>query len=207
MPEDETAAERTTGAVNTTGIRIVPAAEASDEDIRTVFGTTGDPSRCWCQYFLLPNREWNESTVEDRRGAFFARKGRSPGLVAYRDDEPVGWCAVEPRAHYPRILRSQVLTRADAPDDDPEGTWAVSCFVVRVGHRRSGVAGALIAAAVEWAFEQGARVVEGYPVDPTARKVSAAELYHGSVGLFQRAGFRTVSRPAPGRALVRLTRS
>jgi GNAT superfamily N-acetyltransferase len=84
--------------------------------------------------------------------------------------------------------------------------WSVSCFVVSPGQRRTGVAGALLAAAVEHAFAHGAVVVEGYPVDPVQRpKAGPADLYHGTLGLFLAAGFRVVSDAVPGRAVVRLT--
>jgi GNAT superfamily N-acetyltransferase len=140
--------------------------------------------------------QWSEVAAFDR--------GPEPGVIALLDGAPVGWCAVEPRHCYPRIERSQLL-RAAATDGD--GVWSVSCFVVAPGHRRSGIAGALLPAAVEHAFAHGARVVEGYPVDPALRpKASAADLYHGTVSLFARAGFETVSTAVPGRAVMRLHR-
>ncbi|WP_344756142.1 GNAT family N-acetyltransferase [Leifsonella bigeumensis] len=129
-----------------------------------------------------------------------------PGLIAYLDGEPVGWCAVEPRTRYPLILRSKVVTTSSTEEPDDDSVWAVSCFVVRVGDRRKGVGQALAKAAVDWAREHGARIIEGYPVDIEAKpeKVSSAALYHGSVSIFEQAGFTVQARPYPGRALVRL---
>jgi hypothetical protein len=37
------------------------------------------------------------------------------GLVAYLDGEPVGWCAVEPRTAYPRLL---LRTRVRSDDGE-----------------------------------------------------------------------------------------
>jgi GNAT superfamily N-acetyltransferase len=80
----------------------------------------------------------------------------------------------------------------------------VSCFVVAPGHRRSGVAAALLRAAVGHAVGHGARIVEGYPVDPTLRpKAGPADLYQGTLKLFLDAGFEVVSNAVPGRAVVR----
>ena len=98
-----------------------------------------------------------------------------------------------------------------ARDPGEDHVWSVSCFVVSPGHRRTGVAGALLAAAVEHASAHGATVVEGYPVDPAQRpKAGPADLYHGTLGLFLAAGFTVVSGTVvsgavPGRAVVRLT--
>ncbi|MEP6525673.1 MAG: hypothetical protein ABJA86_00800 [Nocardioidaceae bacterium] len=62
----------------------------------------------------------------------------------------------------------------------------------------------LLGAAVEYAAANGANTVEGYPVDPSAkRSVSGAELFHGALSVFLAAGFTEVHRPIPARVLVR----
>jgi proteasome-associated ATPase len=54
----------------------------------------------------------------NRRG--HPESGTTSGLVAYLDGEPVGWCAVEPRTAYPRLLRStRVKAKEKAADDVP----------------------------------------------------------------------------------------
>ncbi|MET4136801.1 GNAT family N-acetyltransferase [Pseudarthrobacter sp. PvP090] len=190
-----------------------PTTAAADwPDVERLFGVRGEPSRCWCRFFALTGPEWSASTPEQRKvqlRAKFDGGSPAPGVLAFRGGTPVGWCAVEPRGCYPRILRSKVLTTA-APGAvrDPGGQqlWSVSCFVVSPGQRRTGVARALLAAAVEHAFAHGATVVEGYPVDPAQRpKAGPADLYHGTLGLFLAAGFEVVSDAVPGRAVVRLT--
>jgi len=172
-------------------------------DVVTVMGTRGDPSRCWCQFFRIPGAGWDRATAPAMRDALHeqVRGDVPPGVLAVRDDEPVGWCAVAPRGSYPRLGRSTV---AQATDDGP-GVWAVTCFVVRVGHRRQGVASALLDGAVDLARRHGASTVEGYPVNATGRKASSAELYHGPLSVFLDAGFTEVARPSAARAVVRLT--
>ena len=190
------------------GVRIVPISETPWADVEQVFGTRGDPAGCWCQYFKMANAQWQSTSRQDLSARLHEQTERGkppPGLVAYLDGEPVGWCAVEPRPRYPRILTSKVVTLASTEPLDDSTVWAVTCFVVRVGYRRRGVSTALIASAVDWARENGARVLEGYPVDSAVRpKASSADLYHGTVGLFQSAGFSVAAQPVPGRALMRL---
>jgi GNAT superfamily N-acetyltransferase len=162
----------------------------------------------------LTGAEWNSSTPDARKERLRARfdaGGPAPGVLAFRGGLPVGWCAVEPRVCYPRILRSQVLRAAgpaarNDPGHESEGpVWSVTCFVVAPGHRRSGVAADLLRAAVGHALSHGAGIVEGYPVDPDQRpKAGPADLYHGTLGLFLEAGFELVSDAVPGRAVVRL---
>lgn len=189
-------------------ITVVPVAERPWKDVEAVFGTRGDPAGCWCQFFKLSPAEWHDGDRETRRDALRAQTVASPpgpGLIASLDDEPVGWCGVEPRPAYPALQRSRLLRGAlpDAPDD--EGVWSVTCFVVRNGYRRRGVAAALLDAAVEHARRSGARVLEAYPVDAERKdRVSAAELYHGPLNLFLAAGFVETARVKDTRAVVRL---
>ena len=192
----------------------VTTAPADWPDVERLFGVRGEPSRCWCRFFALTGAEWKDSTPEDRKSQLrekFDGGAPAPGVLAFRGGQPVGWCAVEPRDCYPRILRSQVLKAAGPAALGPPGkgpgvpVWSVSCFVVAPGHRRSGVAEALLRAAVGHAVSHGAGVIEGYPVIPELRpKAGPADLYQGTLKLFLAAGFELVSDAVPGRAVVRL---
>lgn len=187
---------------------IRPVANVPWTDVERVFGTRGDPSRCWCQFYKLSNAEWqatDAASCSARLRSQVENDSPTPGLVACLDGEPVGWVAVEPRTRYPTALRGKVVSRGSVEKKSDASVWAITCFVVRVGFRRRGIAAALIRAAVEHSAANGARVIEGYPVDVAARpKVSSAELYHGTLTLFVAAGFAVVSTPSPGRALVAL---
>jgi GNAT superfamily N-acetyltransferase len=192
-------------------------APAEWTDVESLFSLSGEPSRCWCRYFALTGPEYSALEPAARKAQLqgkFDGASPAPGVLAFRDGRPVGWCAVEPRTCYPRVLRSRLLRLAEtaAPADrgapDPVragGVWSVTCFVVAPGHRRSGVAEALLRAAVDHARTNGADAVEGYPVDRGLRpKAGAADLYHGTLNLFLRAGFQAVSMAVPGRAVVRM---
>jgi GNAT superfamily N-acetyltransferase len=197
------------------GLRIVPATAAIWDDVVTVFGTKGDPSRCWCQWFRMRNAEWRQATTAANRGALRQQLDEAsdgapaPGLLAYADGEPAGWCAVAPRAGYPRLERSGVvktLATAVASDDFSDPTvWAITCFVVRVDARRKGVASALAGSAVDFARDHGARLVEAYPVDVEQKaSVSSSALYHGALSMFIDAGFEVVAGSGDPRPVVRL---
>jgi hypothetical protein len=93
-------------------ISVVPANEARWDDLQTVFGTRGQPSRCQCQRYKLRPRESFASFPDEERADRLRRQtdcghpesGTTSGLVAYLDGEPVGWCAVEPRTAYPGLV-------------------------------------------------------------------------------------------------------
>lgn len=187
--------------------RIIPAGEAPLADVDAVFGTRGDAAHCWCQWYKIPGRDWKavgDTALHDRLAEQLEAPTPGPGLLAYDGDTAVGWCAVEPRSALIRLRQSRLVKQGTVnPDLADDGVWALSCFVVPREHRGRGVASALARGAVEFAAAHGARAVEGYAVDVSARgRVSAAELFHGTVSMFTSAGFTEVARPTPARVVM-----
>lgn len=193
-------------------ITVVPANDASWEDIQTVLA--GDPAKCQCQRLKIGRYEWTEPTREERARELLEQAGcddpdatTTCGLVAYLGSEPVGWCAVEPRSHYRAMLtsRSPVAWAGRTEDKEDDTVWAVTCFVTRKGYRRRGVSAALVAAAVEHARNGGARAIEGYPMVTEPGKVIIwDELFVGSRDSFADAGFVEVSHPTKRRFVMRI---
>jgi GNAT superfamily N-acetyltransferase len=195
----------------TSEIAIVPANEARWEELQAVFGTSGDPSRCQCQrYKMQPGESWASVGAEELAFRLRAQTdcdhpeaGATSGLVAYLDGEPAGWCAVEPRTAYPRLLlKARVPWDGRAEDKDDDSVWAVTCFVTRKGFRRRGISRALARAAVDFARARGARALEGYPM--TTKDGLPGELHVGTEGVFVAAGFTEVARPTLRRVVMRI---
>ena len=172
---------------------IRPATAARWPDVVTLLGGNGERG-CWCQAWRGSdgrpgsafgrsadgaNRDALESQV--RFGAF------APGVIAYLDGEPVGWCGLGPRAAMPRMMRSRTI-----PLVDDVAVWSIGCFVVRAGYRRRGVARALLDGAIEYARSMGAPAVEAYPIDPGAARVSTSFAFVGFTSTFEAAGFRRI---------------
>jgi len=188
-------------------VTVVDATSERWDDLLAVFGQRGDPPRCWCQWFRHQRPGYAATPHEQRRADLMAQAAAAvpPGVLVYDDaGQPAGWCAVAPRADYPRLASYPVATATA----DEEGLWAVTCFVVRVGKRKQGLAEVLLEGAVGLARRHGARVVEGYPIDTTVRTASAAELFHGPLSVFLRLGFAEAGiRTSKARPVVRLALS
>jgi GNAT superfamily N-acetyltransferase len=175
-------------------------------------GTRGDAHDCQCQWFKMRNKDWRGVSREERAERFREQTDcghpdsfTTSGLVAYLDGEPVGWCAVEPRTAYLRLLKMRTPWAGRDEDPADDGVWVVTCFQVRVGFRRQGISGALARAAVEFARERGVRAIEGYPmVTEPGKEISWGELYVGPVGAFADAGFVEVSAPSKRRRVMRV---
>ncbi len=190
------------------GIRIVPANEASWDDLQTIL--TGSAGRCQCQRQRLGDHDWFRIPVSERAAILREeshcgdpRATETIGIVAYVDDEPAGWCALDRRAVYGRVRGSPVPWQNRNEDKDDESVWAIACLVVRKGFRHEGLTYPLVAAAVEHARGQGAAAIEGYPLLTEGRKVIWDELSVGPLGPFLAAGFREVSHPTKRRVVVR----
>ncbi|HUF80786.1 MAG TPA: GNAT family N-acetyltransferase, partial [Burkholderiales bacterium] len=154
---------------------------------------------CWCMHPRLTDAGVRElpgtgPETERRREAMtrLARRRRAPGVLAFDGDEAVGWVAVAPRPELARIDKSRATPRVD--DED---VWVIPCVTVRKNARGRGIATALIRAAVEYAREQGAKMVEAYP-RAGAKRTSDDNAFFGTEAMFRRAGFRVVRKPLPG---------
>ncbi len=148
----------------------------------------------------LPRAVFDANKGEKNKAALRAlvRSQTPPGVLAYADQRPVGWCAIAPRNAYPRLAKSRILQPVD---DTP--VWSVTCFFVAKEFRRKRVADALLKAAVEYARSQGASVVEGYPNDLDSA-LPDAFVWTGLLPTFSRAGFKIVARRSAKRPIVRL---
>ena len=133
-------------------ISVVPANEASWEDLQAIFGTRGAGASCQCQrYKLRPREAFGSFPVEERADRLRRQtdcgdpgSGTTSGLVAYLDGEPVGWCAVEPRTAYEGLLRTyRVPWEGRDEDKADDSVWAVTCLFTRAGFRKRGISRAL----------------------------------------------------------------
>ena len=190
-------------------VQVKPATADRWDDLVTVFGRRGnDPSWCWCRLFLSSGTDASSSgPAPDNRQALrqeITHAATAPGLIAYVGDHPVGWTRVGPRSAFPRVGGNRSLARVLT--DDP-GAWWVTCFAIDSRHRRSGVASALLEAAVTFARDHGATAVQGHPVDVAAlraTRVSGSALYTGTMAMFVAAGFSEVARTFPTRPVMQL---
>jgi GNAT superfamily N-acetyltransferase len=152
---------------------------------------------CSCMRWRLTSTAFKASTKAARVAALtdLVRGGTPIGVLAYLDGEPVGWCSIAPRTTYAALERYRALARID---DEP--VWSVVCFFVDAKARRRGITAGLLKAAVGYARARGAKVVEGYPVEPGPRLYT----YMGAPSTFHNAGFHDVTPADRPRKIVRL---
>lgn len=190
---------------------IVPANAAACKDLSVVFGSRGMGHRCQCQRYKLDPGESFSAMPQPERAYRLRQQtdcsnpasGTTSGLVAYLHEEPVGWCAVEPRPNFTGLVRVfKVPWEGRAEDKTDANIWALTCLFTRAGFRKRGVSKALAIAAVEHARSHGARAIEAYPI--MTKDVIAEELHVGSPATFAAAGLVEVHRPTQRRMVMRL---
>ena len=151
-------------------------------------------------FWRVPRKEFDSGKGTGNKNALkkIVTAGRKPGIIAYLGKEPIGWCAVARREDYIGLERSRILKPVD---DKP--VWSISCLFIKKPHRRQGVSAQLLRAAVDFAARQGAKIVEGYPVEPSMEKMPDPFLWHGIPSAFKTAGFKEVLRRSKSRPIMR----
>ena len=169
-------------------------------DLEQLFGKHGANGGCWCMWWKMTSAEFTQNKGEENKAAFkkLVEEGEIPGILAYHDGMAVGWCAIGPRAAYPRLNRSKIL----APVDE-QPVWSIVCFFVARPYRKKGITIKLIQAAVEYAADNGASIIEAYPVDPKTRKSPDPFVYTGLFSAFSKARFTEVLRRSETRPIMR----
>ena len=184
-------------------IEIYPADNKRIGDLDTLFALDESADRCWCMWFIVGYKDFHALGRDGNRAMFVSYTLDDPdpmGIIAYRNNAPVGWCAIGPRSRYTRAIRTPTMKHAIGDD---EATWFVPCFFVHPDHRNAGIAAALLTAAVDVATAAGAVAVQGFPLAGTARRTSGADLMTGNEALFAAAGFEVESRPTGNRTIMR----
>lgn len=175
-------------------------------DLEVVFAGKGCSfaRACWCMECRYDGTRPDLGKGEARAAAnrqgmkALVKGGRVPGLIGYSGGKPVGWISIAPRDEYGRLKRSSAMKAVDA-----QPVWSVVCFVVPSEYRGQGVAQALLSAAVRYAKKQGARLVEGYPIDKPTRS-NDGFMWVGAKSMFDKAGFAEVARHKPQRPIMRI---
>ncbi|MGE0884934.1 MAG: GNAT family N-acetyltransferase [Blastocatellales bacterium] len=160
------------------------------QDFETLFGERGACGGCWCMAWRLTSKQFDEQKGESNKKAMKAIVERNdlPGVLAYIDGEPAGWCSIAPREIFVRLESSRVLKPVD---DKP--VWSISCFFIAKEHRRKGLSVKLLKAAIDFVRQRGGHIVEGYPNEPKKDQPDVF-MWTGLAASFVKAGFKEVAR-------------
>jgi GNAT superfamily N-acetyltransferase len=182
------------------GLNFHPLTPERWSDLESLFGQHGAVGGCWCMWWRLPRSEFKKNQGEGNKASFkkIVDSGEIPGILAYMKDQPIGWCSLAPRETFPKLKRSRILKRVD---DKP--VWSVVCFFVSKAFRRKGISVELLKTAVGFASKHGAKIIEGYPVEPKKNRTPDPFAFTGLASAFRKIGFVEVIRRSETRPIMR----
>jgi len=170
------------------------------KDLENLFGERGACGGCWCMLWRLPRSKWQQQLGEKNRKALkrIVDSGEVPGILAYSDGQPIGWCAVAPRERFQLLERSRIMGKVDE-----KPVWSVVCFFVAKEFRQKGISVEMLKAAAQYAGKKGAKIVEGYPTEPKKDRMPDVFANTGLASAFRQAGFKEVLRRSETRPIMR----
>lgn len=154
---------------------------------------------CWCISFHLGPGEGKQGAARYRAmKEARVREGRAHAALVFDGEEAIGWCQFGSPAELPNI-RSRKAYEATAgarPD------WRITCFFIDRGRRGEGVATFALDQALDQIAQLGGGTVEAYPEDFGGKRTSNSFLCSGTLGMFEKAGFKRTRKIAMRRWVV-----
>ena len=177
-----------------------PVTKQNWKDFEELFGERGACGGCWCMYWRLKRKDFEakKGTGNKRAMKKIIDSGVIPGILAFNNTEPVGWCSVASRDDFLVLENSRILKRID---DKP--VWSVVCLFIKKNYRNQGLSVQLLKAAKKYVKKQGGRILEGYPVEPKKEKMPDVFAWTGLASAFLKAGFKEQVRRSETRPIMR----
>lgn len=166
-----------------------------------LFGEKGACGNCWCMYFRLKKAAFDQGKYgEGNKNALkdLVWSGQPTGLLAICEGRAVAWCAFAPREDFLKLENSRVHKRIDH-----NAVWSIPCTFIHKDFRRQGVSVMLLKGVINYARQQGIKIIEAYPTIPTQERLPDSFAWIGLYKSFERAGFEIVDRTSKNRPMVR----
>jgi GNAT superfamily N-acetyltransferase len=177
-----------------------PVTKENWKNFENLFGEKGACAGCWCMYWRIRRKEYEilHGSGLKRKMKSLVNNGTIPGILAYDDEQPIGWCSVAPREDFPVLENSRVLKRIDE-----KPVWSVVCFFINKNYRKQGLSIELLKTAKKYVQTNNGKIIEGYPVEPKSGKTADVFAWTGLSSAFTKAGFKEVARRSETRPIMR----
>ncbi len=181
-------------------LSFLPVTRERWDDFCRLFSQPGVQNGCWCMYWRIRRAEFQRQYGKANKKAMerLIMSGVIPGILAFHKDTPVGWCSIAQREDFPVLDRSPVLKRIDK-----KPVWSITCFFISKNYRHGNMMYSLIQASVRYAKQQGAQIIEAYPIRPERIHDPRPEMYRGTVSAFTSAGFSIAAQRSKTRPIMR----
>jgi ribosomal protein S18 acetylase RimI-like enzyme len=154
---------------------------------------------CWCiSFHLEPGEKRHGAAAYKAMKKALVLEGRARAALVFDGRDAVGWCQFGYTADLPNIRSKKVYEEGlrELPD------WRITCFFIDRERRGQGIATLALREALRYIAQLGGGLVEAYPEDYTGQRTSNSFLCSGTLGMFEKAGFRKVRKIAMRRWVV-----
>ena len=154
---------------------------------------------CWCiSFHLEPGEKRHGAAAYKAMKKTLVREGRAHAALVFDGPNAVGWCQFGSTAELPNIRSKKAYEEGlrELPD------WRITCFFIDRGRRGQGIATLALREALRYIAQLGGGLVEAYPEDYTGQRTSNSFLCSGTLGMFEKTGFRKVRKIAMRRWVV-----
>lgn len=180
--------------------KFYPVTKINWKDFENLFGEKGACAGCWCMYWRMRRKDYDLQRGSGTKKIMknLVNNGTVPGIIAYDNNKPVGWCSVAPREDFPVLENSRVLKRIDE-----KPVWSIVCFFIQKEFRKKGLSLELLNAAITFVKMNKGKIIEGYPVEPKSGKTADVFAWTGLASAFRKAGFKELERRSETRPIMR----
>jgi len=154
---------------------------------------------CWCiSFHLQPGEKRHGAAAYRAMKETLVREGRAHAALVFDGSNAVGWCQFGPTAELPNIRSKKTYEEGLCKLPD----WRITCFFIDRERRGQGIATLALREALRYIAQSGGGTVEAYPEDYTGERTSNSFLCSGTLGMFEKTGFRKVRKIAMRRWVV-----
>ncbi len=172
-------------------IKIEIVTENNWDSLVKLFQGSTECSDCWCMNHR--SKPTSCPTGDSAKTALLQeiKSGKAFGLLAFRDNIPAGWCAIDPVKT--QIGHDYYLQTADANTSE---AWMIHCLYVDPGHRGAGISSELINSAISLSKSNGATELLAFPIpeDSTGKFPKDIAEFSGRFSTFKKFSFEPQHR-------------
>jgi len=169
-----------------------PVTKERWSDFEKLFESKIAPHNCWCTAWRKVEKKETKPTKKEKKASIELNicKNVPIGIIAYSNNEPMAWCSVAPRETYRKL----------GGDETINNVWSLVCFFVKRSFRGNGITKLLLAEAINYAINNGAKYIEAYPVESD----SPSYRFMGFLQTFENADFKFIKKAGTRRNVILL---
>lgn len=177
--------------------------EQTWKDLEILFGEKGACGGCWCMHPRLSGGIYNENKGEGNKKLFhqLVNKQEPLGILVYDGKLPIAWCSISPKPTLMLMKNSRIMNMTPRED-----TWSIVCLFIKKEYRKKHLSSFVISKAVEYAFQNGAQLVEAYPLVSKKDKIPDAFAWTGIWKSYKNAGFKKIKQVSETKLIMSISK-